>query len=310
MDKRFGVAAAVTGIVLAAPGIAAAQDLPPGTASGVAAQVEGIVAVSQTGAEANEGGGSSSANVVQLGDTTVIGGTSEGGGKLFGTGPTPLGEANVAPWSATTGAGNGCNTATASSAVANAAALGAVTLDVLQSSSSANHCGNKSGGAASSDGAVIDIGNGALHLVVLHSDASTSNQKPNSWILGINDTRLLTDEDLGPRCVLQIPSLVGLVCLSVSGGANAPVGASLADVGVADGSVSASAFGAAAAPAEAARTAGAPEVLSGTTAPAPESAAAASTGSLARTGMELGALAFIGANLAAAGAALRRRARR
>ena len=207
------------------PLAARAELAPPGTASATALQVGSLIGVSDTGATANPSTSNAEASVVDVGGQTVLGlggsqpSTGESGGSLLDTGATLPAQVQVAPWaaSATGSPSSASRSSQASAAVARANAPGVVKADVLQSSSQASHTSERSVGASSSDAAdlsVLDV----ARLVLLHSEA-TSEGTGHSYLVGLNGTEIGTDDQLGATCALNVPGLLGLSCLTASGGA-------------------------------------------------------------------------------------------
>jgi hypothetical protein len=220
------------------------EPAPPGESEAVAAEVEGIAAVGRSHAEADGDGGEARGHALELfgeppseafGGSQKGEGTSEGA--LLDTGDTPLGRAQVLPWEAAVGREG--NTQEAQGAAAAARAVlpdGLVTLAVLQSESHASHTGGKSAGSASSDGAFVNLGGEeGVTVRVLHAETSSEGEG-RSYLLGIGDTHVLTSDDTGGRCAIEVPSLARVVCLSASGGeggiGDEPVTASVADATV------------------------------------------------------------------------------
>lgn len=201
---------------------------PPAQASGVAAQVGSILDISKTDATAGSGTASAEASVLRLGGEPVLdlGGTQQGdgetGGSLLDTGETLPARVQVAPWrAAASGTQSSTRQAHGSAAVARADAPNLANVGVLTSQSDASHTDQKSSGTAVSDGA--DLGAlDTIRVVVLHSEVS-SDGRGSSYLVGLNGTEIGTDEQLGatPLCALNVPSLLGLACLSASGGTGA-----------------------------------------------------------------------------------------
>lgn len=199
---------------------------PPAQASGVAAQVGSILDISKTDATAGSGTASADASVLRLGGEPVLdlGGTQQGdgetGGSLLDTGQTLPAQVQVAPWRA---AASGTQTSTrqahSSAAVARADVPNLANVGVLTSQSDASHTDQKSSGTAVSDGADLGVLD-TVRVVVLHSEVS-SDGRGSSYLVGLNGTEIGTDEQLGatPLCALNVPSLLGIACLSASGGA-------------------------------------------------------------------------------------------
>jgi hypothetical protein len=90
---------------------------------------------------------------------------------------------------------------------------GAITLAVLEASSRASHDGFNSKGYGENNGVHLDAGDGALVLILLHSDASSSD-KGSAYVVGINGTKLVSDEQTGQSGIpIQVPGVVGLILL-------------------------------------------------------------------------------------------------
>ena len=90
-------------------------------------------------------------------------------------------------------------------------------MNVLQSESHASHCGMTSKGSGSSDGATVDLGDGVLQAVVLHSEGA-SGAKGASYLVSINGTEIGSSEQAGGSCALSVPSVLDLTCLTATGG--------------------------------------------------------------------------------------------
>ena len=325
MTKYGRLAIVLSGVAMfsSASAIAWADTVPapPGSAEAVAAGVDGVAAVSHTEAEATPTGGSATANVVELGGeppAEQLGGTQNGTGSSSGTvidtGEGQPARAQVAPWQATVADANGCHTSDGQAAVARAGIEGAVNVDVLQSSSHAEHCGLASKGAGSTDGAVVDVGGGALHAVVLHSEA-VSGGKGHTFVASLNGNEIFNDDQAGGACTVDVPGLLRLACLIVGGG-QGTVFANLADVGLGGAAVHGGVFQASATPAAGtpgATSAGAPALEAGPAASSPagpaledQALAAPESGrsNLAFTGHNLIFLALVSLAVAALGGAV------
>ena len=198
---------------------------PPATASGVAAQVGSLVDISRTGATADTGTASSEASVIRITEEPVLGlggsqqGDGQTGGALLDTQSSLPARVQVAPWSASaSGTGTSTRQGTSSAAVARADVPDIAQAGVLTSDSEATHTDQKSTGTAVTDGFQLGILD-AIKLVLLHSEVS-SEGGGSSYLVGLNDMEIGTDEQLGasPLCALTAPGLLSLSCLSSSGG--------------------------------------------------------------------------------------------
>jgi hypothetical protein len=210
---------------------------PDGDASAVAAEVDGVVSIGKTGAHAGSGGASSSADAVTLLGNRVSGGDQDGAGSssgnLVGTGDTPVGAAEVAPWAASAEDKDGGYAAMADAALAHANVADAVELWVLHSQSDASWTPESSAGNAQSDGAEV----GALDLLtikVLHSEAHSTG-KGHSDLLVVNDNEIGSSDQFGGMCEIDASPLLHLLCLTATGGLGEDgVTSSTSDVATAD----------------------------------------------------------------------------
>ncbi|MEW6472573.1 MAG: hypothetical protein AB1679_09895 [Actinomycetota bacterium] len=201
-----------------------ARPAPPGQASAVAARAGSVFDVSKTGATADQSGPSAEASVLRIQGKPVhnLGGTQNGngrtGGALADTGANHSARVEVAPWQASVeGAGGPTRQATSSAALLRVTGPNEIAAGVLASKSEASHSDQESGGTATSDG--VDLRLGSNRVVLLHSEV-TSEAKGRSYLLGLNDTKIGTDDQLGksPLCAANAPNLLALSCLTASGG--------------------------------------------------------------------------------------------
>lgn len=208
-------------------GAMAAQDgvVPPGQATAAAAKVKGVLGVSETAAVVSNDEATASASVVTVGGEPAVSATSgtqtgEGSqsGAFYDTGETPVGQAQVMPWSATVTEDGSTTEAQADASVLDLVLLDPAVLEVgvLTSSSTAAADEDSSSGAASTDGATVDAFD-QLHVTVLHSEASSENGG-TSYVLGLNDSTFITSDSTGGMCHLDLVDLVSLNCLTASGG--------------------------------------------------------------------------------------------
>ena len=224
---RFLIAVPACAAALAMAPVAARADVvpaPPGTASGVAAQVGSLLDISRTDATAGSGAPSADASVIRLAGEPLLGlggsqhGDGDSGGSLLDTGAGLPARVQVAPWHAAADTSHGpTRHARASAAAARADVPKVVSAGVLTSDSEAAYTDEKSSGAAVSDGAQLGILE-AIRVVLLHSEVSTEG-RGHSYLVGVNDTRIGTDDQLGtsPLCALDA-AVASLSCLTASGG--------------------------------------------------------------------------------------------
>jgi hypothetical protein len=108
---------------------------------------------------------------------------------------------------------------------------GIITLAVLEATSDATYQGLSSQGSGANNGVDLNIGQGALVLILLHSEASSSN-KGSAYVVGINGTNLVSSDQTGPGGIpISVPGVVGLVLLQVGAtGGNGGTGAAIGTV--------------------------------------------------------------------------------
>lgn len=220
---------------------------PGGTAEAYALKLSSILAISHTKANAGPGSASSTADPLELGGSnppsSQFGGN--GGnttGALFDTGtqgvPANQFRLAITPWS-------NKNTVTPEGTTSSAMAqilylsLGdpstsqSLNLSVLQSKSDASWTPTASSGDSSSDGAILNAGggasNGGLTVDLLHADASSSG-KQSSYLLSINGNEIGSSSQVNGACVINIPSLLSLSCVTASGGVAGTVASDAAEV--------------------------------------------------------------------------------
>lgn len=234
MRRRALLTTASACLLLALPVVAHAAPAPPGEATATAVQVGELVRVSDTSTQAGQDATGAHATVVEVAGQSVLGlGGSQDGeghdsGHLVDTEPNAA-RLQVAPWEtsvssedadtqdgATQDAEGETHAAQASSALTRAHVAGVTHVDVLESNSEATYTDEHSTGSAVSNGVDLTIADIA-RVVVLHSEV-TSEGKGSSHLLGINDTEIGTDEQLGEVCALEADPAVSLSCLAASGG--------------------------------------------------------------------------------------------
>jgi hypothetical protein len=305
-----------------APSQTAAADTtapPPGSAEAYALLIDPLLAVGHTSASAGSSSSSATGNAVELGGEPLIDGTTGGTqtgpgskhGALLDTGVTPLGQLEVTPWSADVKSTDSGTTADGDAALLRLF-LGDPTLfraAVLQSHSHAESNSAGTSGSSSSDGAYVNAGDGALEVRVLHAESS-SKSGASSYLVGINGNNIGTSDDANGSCVITVPDVASLSCLSASGGA-APAGtpsqagASVGDATIGSGQAGGTVAGT--------KSSGQAATLgSGTTQTGGSSTNAGSNSgsNLPFTGTTLPPIAAIGAFLLAAGAWMQHAARR
>lgn len=212
----------------ATPATSTTTAAPPAHAEAAALLIDGVIGVGHTTADAGPDSSSASANAVELGGKPLIDGTTGGtqkgsgssNGALLDTGSTPLGQLQLTPWQASAAGSNGSSSSDADAALARVILVDPSVLkaSVLQSSSHARYDSSGSSGSATSDGAVVDAGNGALTVDLLHAESSSSGSGGSSYLASINGNEIGTSDQANGSCTLTIPQLIALSCLTASGG--------------------------------------------------------------------------------------------
>jgi hypothetical protein len=299
-------------------------DAPKATASAVAAKVDGVITIGETGSTAGSDGGTAHAEALNLFDHRVSGGDVANGsqsGNLFATPDNPIGDLELAPWSGKVTHDGGGTQSQAEAALAHAGLLGILQVWLLHSQSQttwtpAGSDGQQdsiSHGHAESDGAEVNLDN-QLDVKVLHAETD-SNGKGSSAILVINGNGILTSDQTGNACEIPIDPIVHLLCLQATGGKGsdgsttsaAEVVKETSGVGLPTGDVvGASSSGGTVAKAPATSTTHHARKPKG---PLPHTSGPAA-GRLPFTGTEVGLLAMYGAALAGLGTAITTAARR
>jgi hypothetical protein len=184
--------------------------------------------ISCTSAGAGNNSAKAKATAIRLLGNNIQGGegsgTSKNAGALLAIPANPLLYLALADWEESTAAGA---TSTSHSRAAlvdlvigpdQKALGGAISVAILESTSDASYQGLSSTGAGSNNGVDLNIGNGALVIILLHSDASSSN-KGSAYVLGINGTQILSSDQTGAGGIpISVPGVIGLVLLQVGAG--------------------------------------------------------------------------------------------
>jgi hypothetical protein len=191
------------------------------------------VSVSDSSAKAGDSTSDAQAAVVSIGGKPALGtGHSESGG---GVGGSESGEGEstgslidtvdkapvrvqVAPWK-TRAAGSKSSekrSSSASAALARVEVPDHAKVGLLTSDASAEHTSTKSTGKSTSDAADVSVGE-TLRLVLLHSEVD-SNAKGDTYLVGLNGTKIGTREQLGQLCALELSGVAAVSCLTASGG--------------------------------------------------------------------------------------------
>jgi len=194
---------------------------PGASASASAVQVTGLVTVGGTDTNANGSGGSASADALDILGTRVAGGSTSdpskpAKGQLIGTGSTPAGDAEVAPYSAAVTHSGDMWSSDADAALAHAGLAGLLQVWVLHSHSHSDYTTEHSSGSSSSDGAEVQGPNGT-DIKVLHAEAS-SGHNGKSDLLVVNGTEIGSSDQANGACKLKVDPVINLLCLLANGG--------------------------------------------------------------------------------------------
>lgn len=219
---------------------------PPGDASATAAEVQGVVVVGQTAGHAGSDGNSAHADALDIAGHRVAGGDQSGNGnqsgQVAGTGDTPVGDAEVAPWSAQVTGDDQDTRSMAEAALLHVNLKSIAEIWVLHSQSSAGWSYDHAAGSSQSDGAEVGA-LGAVDVKVLHSETNTDGQS-KSDLLVVNGNEIGSNDDANGMCAVNADPAVRLGCLNASGGNGSGSGdttsggASVADVTAASGAAS------------------------------------------------------------------------
>jgi hypothetical protein len=283
---------------------------PPGGATANVIQVNPIdTCVSCTSANAGPNSAGARATAVRLLGDEVSGGRSDSSstsGALLAVPASPLLTLAIADW-ATSASPGSSSTSRSRAALADLVvgpnghhSGGVLSVAVLEATSDAGYQGLSSDGGGANNGVDLNLGDGALVVLLLHSDAS-SRDSGAAYVVSLNGTRVLGSEQTGPGGIpIAVPGIVGLILLQVnaSGGAGSAAVGTVSDLlgqsGQAAGVLTASAVG-----------------LPGTGAPGGGTTVPSTGGGLGapNTGMALGigGLLLLPAGLALLFLALRRR---
>jgi hypothetical protein len=216
----------VVAAVLAAPSGGAAP-APAGTGQASGLRVAPLdTCVSCTGATAGPHGTRARATALRVLGNDVSGGASHDGGSagdaLLALPSNPVLDLALADWS--TGTESGSPPAAQSrTALVDAGVLpsgedsttgGLVTVAVLESFGDATWSGSSSGGYGASNGADIGLANGALVIILLHSQA-TSDDHGDAYVASVGGVPVLGTTGHSPGTPVGVPGVLGVTLLEV-----------------------------------------------------------------------------------------------
>ena len=228
----------LTPIPLAVPGLtptttapttsSGGTNAPNGSASAHALSIPLLdTCVSCNTANAGNGTSFGGDDALRVLGTEISGGFSKNGGgdfsnSLFALPSNPLLSLALADWDAftsTTGTTTHGHADSGLVDLALAPAQNVLDLAVLESNTNAQWTPTLSGGDSSSNGVNLSLGNGALVIIVLHSDADSSNGgTSHTYLASINGTQLLNAQQVGQPIVITIPGVVTVTLLQTSSG--------------------------------------------------------------------------------------------
>jgi hypothetical protein len=211
---------------------------PPSSATATALRLSDQVAVSATGANADDSKADAKAAVLEVGGKPALGtggsdsGEGESKGSLIDTVDKSPVRVQVAPWKTrATGQKNtkeGKRSSSAEAALARVEVPDAAKVGVLTSNSEAEHTATQSTGKSSSDALDVTLGD-SLRLVLLHSEVD-SNANGTTYLVNLNGTTIGTQEQLGQLCALDLSGVASVSCLTAKGGTADGVASGAAEV--------------------------------------------------------------------------------
>lgn len=201
---------------------------PPGQSEAVAAKVGTVIAVGYTKATANSNSGEATANALELQGKPLsagTGGTQKGKGKSSGatydSKDTPLGRLMLTPWSAEVKEDSSGRSSESDAALLKLILInsGTASVQVLHTNSKARHNDDKSTANTSSDGARANVGGDrGLTVILLHSETSSDGKGNRSYVASVNGATIMSSDQAGKSCAINVPNVVTLGCLNASGG--------------------------------------------------------------------------------------------
>lgn len=217
--------------VSASPAADPPGEAPAATASANAVSIPVLdTCVSCTNVDAGDGSADSNATALRiLGHDVSAGhlsGNDSGGNALIALPANPLLSLAIADWMAATQTGNGSSSANSRASLVDLG-LGpngqVATLAVLEANSSAQWNASSSHGSAFTNGARLNLGNGALVVILLHSDAD-SDGTSHAYVASINGTSILSNTQIGQPITITIPGVITITLLQSQAGGGFAVG--------------------------------------------------------------------------------------
>ena len=152
-------------------------------------------------------------------------GNSSNSGDLLALPANPLLSLGIADWMASAAAGQSSSTASSRASLVDLALDNGqiATLAVLEAGSNASWTAAGSDGNAYANGVHLTLGNGALVVILLHSDADSSGT-PHAYIASINGTDLITSQQTGQLPAITIPGIITINLLQTSANGGLAIG--------------------------------------------------------------------------------------
>ena len=185
--------------------------------------------VSCTSADAGPNSADGNATAVRILGHDVAAGSASGNGSnhgdLIALPANPLLSLGIADWMASAAAGQSSSTASSRASLVDLALDGGqiATLAVLEAGSNASWTPAGSEGSGYANGVHLTLGNGALVVILLHSDAD-SKGTPHAYIASINGTDLITSQETGQLPAITIPGIITINLLQTSANGGLSIG--------------------------------------------------------------------------------------
>lgn len=203
---------------------------PNASASGDAVSIPLLdTCISCTSADAGPNSADGNATAIRILGHDVAAGSASGNGSnsgdLLALPANPLLSLGIADWMASAAAGQSSSTASSRASLVDLALDGGqiATLAVLEAGSNASWTPAASDGNAYANGVHLTLGNGALVVILLHSDADSSGT-PHAYIASINGTDLITSQETGQLPAITIPGVITINLLQTSANGGLAIG--------------------------------------------------------------------------------------
>lgn len=212
----------------AAPAADPSGQAPAGSATANAVSIPLLdTCVSCTNADAGSNSADGNATALRvLGHDVEAGhmsGNNSGSGALIALPVNPLLNLAIADWMAAANAGSTSSTGSARAALVDLGVNQVLTVSVLEAGSNASWTGSSSQGNGYTNGVHLNLGNGALVVILLHSD-SDSNSGSHAYVASINGTSILSNTQIGQPITITIPGVVTITLLQTSANGGLTVG--------------------------------------------------------------------------------------